>query len=419
MTPTAGHRRLQLQLVDLAVALSLTAVYAGFVRMGSGDGQAHYTGPLWTGYLIAAAVGLPVAVRRRRPLLVLAVVLAALATASLLDIVREPYAAAGFGAYLVGLAEPARRSVPALAVALTVAGGAVYLGEAVVTPAEDPWGAVGVAGLVVLVIGGSWGAGRVVRGRRADTLRRERRRSERAVEEERLRIARELHDIVSHNLSLIAVKAGVAGHVADADPQGARDALKIIEETSRSALAEMRRTLGVLRGQGAFLGADGSLGRGASFGADASLGGGQSLGPDAPLGPVPDLGGLDALGVEAGRAGTDIRFAVHGTEGLAEGARVTVYRIVQEAVTNVVRHASPTRCRVTVAADAREIRIDVVDDGPPVGRGRAGHELPGGHGLLGMRERAMMYGGRFEAGPRPEGGFAVSVRLPIDGERNT
>ncbi|MFD0297377.1 sensor histidine kinase [Streptomyces sp. NPDC127118] len=407
MTPTAGHRRLQLQLVDLAVALSLTAVYAGFVRMGSGDGQAHYTGPLWTGYLIAAAVGLPVAVRRRRPLLVLAVVLAALATASLLDIVREPYAAAGFGAYLVGLAEPARRSVPALVVALTVAGGAVYLGEAVVTPAEDPWGAVGVAGLVVLVIGGSWGAGRMVRGRRADTLRRERRRSERAVEEERLRIARELHDIVSHNLSLIAVKAGVAGHVADADPQGARDALKIIEETSRSALAEMRRTLGVLRGQGA------------SFGADASLGRGASLGPHAPLGPVPDLDGLDALGVEAGRAGTDIRFAVHGTEGLAEGARVTVYRIVQEAVTNVVRHASPTRCRVTVAADPREIRIDVVDEGPPVGRGRAGHELPGGHGLLGMRERAMMYGGRFEAGPRPEGGFAVSVRLPIDGERNT
>ncbi|MEL5954795.1 sensor histidine kinase [Streptomyces sp. CLV115] len=407
MVPTAGHRRLQLQLFDLAVALSLTAVYAGFVRMGPGDGQAHYAGPLWTGYLIAAAVGLPVAVRRRRPLLVLAVVVAALAAASLLDIVREPYAAAGFAAYLVGLAEPARRSVPALAVALTVAGGAVYLGEAVVTPAEDPWGAVGVAGLVVLVIGGSWGAGSTMRGRRAAALRHERRRSERAVEEERLRIARELHDIVSHNLSLIAVKAGVAGHVADADPQEAKDALKIIEETSRSALAEMRRTLGVLRGQGA------------SFGADAPAGRGASPGPDAPLGPVPDLGSLDELGVEAGRAGTDIRFAVHGTQGLAEGVRLTVHRIVQESVTNVVRHASPTRCRVTVAADAREIRIDVVDEGPPAGRSRPGSELPGGHGLLGMRERAMMYGGSFEAGPRPEGGFAVSARLPIDGERNT
>ncbi|MFE6492144.1 sensor histidine kinase [Streptomyces sp. NPDC057748] len=401
MIPTVDRRRLRLQLLDLVAALSLTAVYVGFVRMGSGDGQAHYTGPLWTGYLLAAAVGLPIAVRRRRPLLVLAAVLAALAAASLLDIVREPYAAAGFGAYLVGLAEPARRSVPALAVALTVAGGAVYLGEAVVTPAEDPLGAVGVAGLVVLVIGGSWGAGRTVRGRRADAVRDERRRAERAVAEERLRIARELHDIVSHNLSLIAVKAGVAGHVADADPQGARAALKIIEETSRSALAEMRRTLGVLRGQGTPPGA------------------GTPPAPDAPLGPVPDLGRLDALGVEAGRAGTDIRFAVHGTEQLAEGMRVTVHRIVQEAVTNVVRHASPTRCRVTVAADTREIRIDVVDDGPPAGRRRTGHELPGGHGLLGMRERAMMYHGSFAAGPRPEGGFTVSVRLPVEGERNT
>ncbi|MET8745493.1 sensor histidine kinase [Streptomyces sp. NPDC004728] len=401
MIPTVERRRRRLQLLDLVAALALTAVYVGFVRMGSGDGQAHYTGPLWAGYLVAAAVGLPIAVRRRRPLLVLAAVLAALAAASLLDIVREPYAAAGFGAYLVGLAEPARRSVPALAVALTVAGGAVYLGEAVVTPAEDPLGAVGVAGLVVLVIGGSWGAGRTVRGRRADAVRDERRRAERAVAEERLRIARELHDIVSHNLSLIAVKAGVAGHVADADPQEARAALKIIEETSRSALAEMRRTLGVLRGQGTPLGA------------------GTPPAPDAPLGPVPDLGRLDALGVEAGRAGTDIRFAVHGTEQLAEGMRVTVHRIVQEAVTNVVRHASPTRCRVTVAADAREIRIDVVDDGPPAGRRRTGHELPGGHGLLGMRERAMMYHGSFAAGSRPEGGFAVSVRLPVDGERNT
>ncbi|MER5616211.1 sensor histidine kinase [Streptomyces sp. NPDC002215] len=401
MIPTVDRRRLRLQLLDLVAALSLTTVYVGFVRMGSGDGQAHYTGPLWAGYLVAAAVGLPIAVRRRRPLLVLAAVLAALAAASLLDIVREPYAAAGFGAYLVGLAEPARRSVPALAVALTVAGGAVYLGEAVVTPAEDPLGAVGVAGLVGLVIGGSWGAGRTVRGRRAGAVRDERRRAERAVAEERLRIARELHDIVSHNLSLIAVKAGVAGHVADADPQEARAALKIIEETSRSALAEMRRTLGVLRGQGTPPGA------------------GTPSAPDAPLGPVPDLGRLDALGVEAGRAGTDIRFAVHGTEQLAEGMRVTVHRIVQEAVTNVVRHASPTRCRVTVAADAREIRIDVVDDGPPAGRRRTGHELPGGHGLLGMRERAMMYHGSFAAGRRPEGGFAVSVRLPVDGERNT
>jgi signal transduction histidine kinase len=242
-----------------------------------------------------------------------------------------------------------------------------------------------VAGLVLLVIGGAWGMGFTVRGRRTEAARELRRRSERALDEERLRIARELHDIVSHNLSLIAVKAGVAGHVAEADPREARAALKVIEETSRSALVEMRRTLGVLRTVG------------------------------APLGPVPDLDGLDSLAAEAHRAGVDVDLTVHATEGLAEGTQLTIYRIVQEALTNAVRHAAPTNCQVRVEADAREIRIDIADEGPPSTPGQIVRELPGGHGLLGMRERAMMYGGTFEAGPRPEGGFAVSVRLPAEG----
>lgn len=129
--------------LDLGAALALTAVYAGFARLTSDDGQPAYTGPPWLGCVIAAAVGLPIAVRRRWPLAVLAAVLAALATASLLDIPREPYAAAGLAAYLVGLAEPARRSVPALAVTLPVACGAVYLGEAAITPGEDWRGALG------------------------------------------------------------------------------------------------------------------------------------------------------------------------------------------------------------------------------------------------------------------------------------
>ncbi|MFF9673894.1 sensor histidine kinase [Streptomyces eurythermus] len=380
-------RQRHLYALDLGAALALTAVYIGFARLTADDGQPVYTGPFWLGCLIAAMVGLPVAVRRRWPLAVLVAVLAALAMASLLDIPREPFAAAGLAAYLVGLAEPIRRSVPALAVSLPVACGAVYIGEAVVTPAEDWRGAVGVAGLVFLAIGGAWGVGFTVRGRRAEAAREQRRRSERALDEERLRIARELHDIVSHNLSLIAVKAGVAGHVAEADPREARAALKVIEETSRSALAEMRRTLGVLRTEG------------------------------APLGPVPDLDRLDLLAEEAHQAGVDVDLTVHAVEGLAEGTQLTIYRIVQEAITNVVRHAAPTHCQVTVEADAREVRIDIMDEGPPSVLRQAVHGLPGGHGLLGMRERAMMYGGSFEAGPRPEGGFAVSVRLPAEGNQ--
>ncbi|MGW7447607.1 sensor histidine kinase [Kitasatospora sp. NPDC054795] len=373
--------------LDLGAALALTAMYVGFARLTADDGQPAYTGPTWLGFLIAAAVGLPIAVRRRWPLPVLGIVLAALAAASLLDIPREPYIAAGLAAYLVGLAEPVRRSVPALAVTLPVACGTVYLCQAVVTPAEDGQGAVGVAALVLVVIGGAWGAGFAVRGRRVEAGREEQRRAERALDEERLRIARELHDIVSHNLSLIAVKAGIAGHVAEADPQEARAALKVIEETSRSALAEMRRTLGVLRTEG------------------------------APLGPVPDLDRLGSLAAETNRAGVDVDLTVRGTQSLAEGTQLTIYRIVQEALTNAVRHAAPTRCRVTVEADTCEIRIDIEDEGPPPGCPPANRPLPGGHGLLGMRERAMMYGGSFEAGPRQEGGFAVSVRLPAEGKQ--
>ncbi|MEV6169371.1 sensor histidine kinase [Streptomyces sp. NPDC051954] len=385
-----AQRQRHLHALDLGVALALTAVYIGFARLtGADDGQPVYTGPFWLGCLIAAAVGLPIAVRRRWPLAVLATVLAALTAASLLDIPREPYTAAGLAAYLVALAEPLRRSVPALAMTLPVAAGAVYLGEAVVTPAEDGRGAVGVAGLVLLVICGAWGAGFTVRNRRAGAVREQRRRSEHALTEERLRIARELHDIVSHNLSLIAVKAGVAGHVAEADPQEARAALKVIEETSRSALTEMRRTLGVLRTEG------------------------------APLGPVPGLDRLDSLAEEAKRAGVAVDLTVRVAEALAEGTQLTVYRIVQESLTNAVRHAAPTDCRVTVEADEREIRIDVVDEGPPSAPGHPVRELPGGHGLLGIRERVMMYGGSFAAGPRTEGGFAVSVRLPAEGNQRT
>ncbi|MDF4251237.1 sensor histidine kinase [Streptomyces sp. WMMB303] len=385
MTPRGQQH---LHVLDLAAALALTTAYIGFAGLNGDDGQPAFTGPFWFGCLLAAAVGLPIAVRRRRPLGVLGTVLAALVTATLLDIPREPFIAAGLAAYSVAAAEPARRSVPAVVVTLPVACGAVYFGEGVVTPAEDWRGAAGVAGLVLVVIGGAWSVGYTVRRRRAEAEREERRRSERALDDERLRIARELHDIVSHSLSMIAVRAGVAGHVAEADPQETRAALKAVEEASRSALAEMRRTLGLLRTEG------------------------------TPLGPIPDRDGLASLAAEAGRAGVDVDMTLRGTQDLAGSVRLTIYRIVQEALTNTVRHAAPTRCRIMVEADAHDIRIDIADEGPPSRRPSADRELRGGHGLLGMRERAMMYGGSFEAGPRPEGGFAVSVRLPAEGKHH-
>ncbi|MEU1867175.1 sensor histidine kinase [Streptomyces gardneri] len=384
-------RRLQdihLLALDLATALLITVVYVGFTRMSGDDVQPGYTGPAWAGVLVAAAVGLPVAVRRPWPVPAAVTALAGASAATLLDITREPWTAVGLTLYMVALTVSPRRSVPVLAASLTLAAAAVTAGEVVVTPAETWSGALGVTAMVWLVLGGGWVAGFAVRTRRAREADRAAHRAERALVEERLRIARELHDIVSHSLSLIVVKAGVAGHVAQRRPEEAQEALRVIEQTGRAAMTEMRRTLGVLR-------------------TDSR---------SAPLGPVPGVDALGGLADQARQAGVDVDLDVRVPDGgLPAGIALAVHRIVQESLTNAVRHASPARCRVTVEADAREVRIDVTDDGI---RG-AGRERTGGHGLMGMRERAMTHGGTFSAGPRPEGGFAVSVRLPQDGTRTT
>ncbi|MGW1248215.1 sensor histidine kinase [Streptomyces sp. NPDC002535] len=380
--------------LDVATALLITVVYVGFSRM-SGDGVQHaYSGPAWAGVLVAAAVGLPVAVRRPWPVPAALTALAGAAASTLLDITREPWTAVGLTLYTVGLTVPPRRSTAVLAASLTLAAATVTSGEAVVTPAETWSGAAGITATVWLVLGGGWAAGFAVRAHRARRADLAARRTEHAIAAERLRIARELRDIVSHSLSLIAVQAGVAGHVAQSRPEEAVSALRVIEQTSRAAMTEMRRTLGVLRTDATD--ATGSTG--------------------APLRPAPELDALDRLADQARQAGLDVELIVRVPDaGLPAGIALAVHRIVQESLTNAVRHAAPARCRVTVEADPREVRIDVTDDGT---RGD-GTEGPGGHGLVGMRERAVMHGGTFRAGPRPGGGFAVSARLPQDGMRRT
>lgn len=384
--------------LDLVAALLLTAVYIGFAGMTAVDAQPAYTGPVWAGWVVACAVGMPVAVRRQWPLAATATALAGATAAALLDITREPCAAVALTLYLVALVEPPRRSVPALAVALAVSGAAVLAGEAVVTPAETWSGAIGIAATVWLILGASWAAGSVVRLRRAREEADAERRAEQGRVEERLRIARELHDIVSHSLSLIAVKAGVAGHVAQARPEEARDALRVIEETSRAAMIEMRRTLGVLRTD-----TPGSRG--------------------AALVPVPGLDDVPLLVEKAQQAGLVVDVDMTVPDALPAGIALAVHRIVQESLTNAVKYAAPARCRVEIEADRREVRVDITDDGrggDGSGGDRGGGGLPsGGHGLVGMRERVMMYGGTFRAGPRPGGGFAVVARLPMDSAGGT
>ena len=212
----------------------------------------------------------------------------------------------------------------------------------------------------------------------------------RAVAEERVRIARELHDVVAHHMSVISVQAGLAHYVFTADPGTARDALGTISATSGEALEELRRLLAVLR-----VGPEGA-------GED---------GGDGPYRPTPGLDRLAELAERVRAAGVPVELEVTGERRpLAPGADLCAYRVVQEALTNVIKHARPARATVRVAFRARLLTVSVTDDG----RG----PLPAipaastGHGLIGMRERARIYGGTLAAGPRENGGFEVTLTLP-------
>jgi signal transduction histidine kinase len=263
----------------------------------------------------------------------------------------------------------------------------------VLTDPAVPWGEAVFGGGVLFV---AWYVGRRLRLRkeRADQLLREQAvEARRIVTEERARIARELHDVVTHQVSLMTVQAGAAKAVAAEDLEGALQAMGAVEEAGRQALDELRHLLGVLRPE-----------------AD----------PDG-LGPQPGLADLPRLVEQVRGAGLDVALATD--EMPAElPARVDLfaYRIVQEALTNVLKHAGPgAHAAVRLGADRRGIVIEVLDDGhggavPPVpGLAQAG---PRGHGIVGMRERALLLGGTLDARPDPAGGFRVVAHLPTAGE---
>ncbi len=327
------------------------------------------------------AVGAPVALRRLWPAPVFLFVLAASIVAAAAGVLADPFVAASFALYPLALG--ARRAWVPTPVTGTIAAIVLVAGSVAGTP-YGSWHRIGVIVLGIGLLAAAWTTGRMVRSRRAEAARSAAQLAARAVAEERLHIARELHDVVAHGMSLIAVKAATANHVAAVRPAEAQEALRVIESTSRTALAETRRLLGVLR-------------------SDVDT---------AELAPAPGLAGLPALIERAEQAGVPVELELRGTDRLAEGLALTVYRIVQEALTNVVRHAAPARCRVAVVAEPGWLRVEVTDDGPGTPRvAPAGHGA--GHGLIGMRERVLAYGGSFNAGPRPEGGFSVLARLPL------
>jgi signal transduction histidine kinase len=345
-------------------------------------------GTLALAYALALLHTLPLAARRRFPGTVLATSVASgLAVAAsglppeilVLVILVAVYSVAAYGDRWVSLAGLAAAELGSAAVQLTPGR---FNAPTVVTNA--------------LVIGAAWLLGHFVGVRRAYTARLEqtaeleRARAElarRAVAEERLRLARELHDVVAHSISVIAVQSGVGAHVADTQPEEAAKALAAIEATSRAALTELRRLLGVLRQEGE---------------------------PQGSLAPVPGLADLDTLLAEVAKAGLGVRLRVEGTPSpLPAGVDLSAYRIVQEALTNVVKHAGPARAQVTIGYHDQDVTVEVTDDGQGVAAPTGDGQARVGHGLIGMRERVAVFGGDLEAGPRPGGGFRVAARLPL------
>ena len=344
-------------------------------------------GPLALNIAILTGIAVSFLWRRSQPLLTLACVLGGLLPMAFW-LTQPPNMFAAVlmllsASYAVGRHESGRRSVAGLVAAATV-----VIVVAIIFDPDDIFFPVTFFCIV------PWLAGRTIRNQtalarelaekaeRAEHAREEDER--RAIALERSRIARELHDVLAHNLSVMVVQAGAARRIVDRNPEQAVEVAALIERTGREALAEIRHLFGpVRRGQG------------------------ESL-----SGP-PSIARLDELVRGARAAGLKVELRVVGDPvDLPAGIDLTAYRIVQEALTNSLKHSGSARASVTVAYEPNELVLTVEDDGEGSREGDDLSDTGGGHGLVGMRERAALYGGLVQAGRRRGGGFAVRARLP-------
>ena len=370
-------RRLPPWAADTLLALALAVPTSSAAFADPGDGLRE---PAWLVLPLLALSVLPLAARRYHPVPVFAVTLGAAVVLELLEGTFQ--AQASIVALYTVAAHRGRRAATWAMVATVVGIGVMLLNG-------PRWELI--AGVALLAVyAAAWAVGDNMRTRRAhlrgleeraERLERERlEHVRRATAEEQARIARELHDVIAHSVSVMVVQAAAAGDVFDSNPARAREALASIESTGRAALAELRRLLGIVR--------------------DA----------DAAYAPQPGLAGLDELAEHVRAAGVEVDVRVEGASApLAAGLDLAAYRIVQEALTNTLKHARATRATVTVRHRGAHVDLEVVDDGVGGGNGDGT-----GHGIIGMRERASLYGGELRAGPRREGGFAVLVTLPVE-----
>lgn len=355
--------------------------------------------PLSIGLDLAATLSL--AARRRWPLAVGGLVTVTVTTSLALGFLSLSFFVVFFAAYAVGAY-------------VGVARGALWVGLSMIALLTveltgSGTGQVSNAVLNPLVTGGVWWIGRNVRLRRAYTaeLENRARRLERArdayaraaLAEERARVARELHDVVAHHVSVMTVQATAAGRVMGRDPDRAREALDAVQATGRVALTEMRRLVGVLR-------------------TDRDAGAPAAEQSRSPQPGVADVGELVRRTRAAGLP------VVLRTEGaprpLSTGVDLAVYRVVQEALTNTLKHAGPVPARVVLRFSDAEMLVEVRDEGRRLIADPGPEVDPpdqAGHGLVGMRERVALYDGRLDAGPAPGGGYAVRARFPITENR--
>lgn len=388
--PEMPDRTFRAHAGDVVLVLLLVAVdvaLAGNLLRDAAEGPR-----LALSLAVAVAIGGLLVARRRWPAAVLVAITALSVPAAVAGMLWDPFVGAALALFtLVATREVGGRVPVAVGVAALLAAGAGEL----VHPGAAWWYAAGAP-----LAATAWWLGTLARERREQAVALAAQHQHQVLVDERLRIARELHDVLTHGMGLIAVQAAVANHLADAQPQAAREALVTIEAASREALADVRRLLGTLRHD-----------------------------DDRTAPPV--LADLPALVTRAAAAGVEVELSVDSATGLPAPVELAAYRIVQEAVTNVVKHAAPARCRASVAVAGGVVSVEVVDDGsttndrPTNDRATNGGATNGGtappsvHGIVGMRERVALYTGEFSAGPTANGGFRVLATLPYGPESST
>ena len=367
----------------LLVALGL-GLFGAVASQGMADGP---TGPLWFDLLAVVAIVTPLFFRRRFPFGAPIAVGAAVGLTAFVDerlVPKDfvPFLAGCAAVFLVGLLRERR---------LAIAGIVLAIGVEALVAYRDPLKNLsafiatcivfGLIWTVAFALGRKFEEADEAKKRAAEAEREREERARTAVTEERARIARELHDVVSHSVSVMTVQASAVRRLLRPEQEREREALLIVERTGREALAEMRRMVGMLRR--------------------------PEEGP--ALAPQPSLEHVERLVEQAREAGLSVELLVEGDpQPLPAGVDLTAYRLVQEGLTNALKHARAERAQVVVCYGDGDLEVTVSDDGRGAGSGDGG-----GHGLVGMRERVAVFGGELEAGPRAEGGYRLRAKLPV------